>query len=187
MVFKSVNGFITLCFIAQIWGCKCAEIVSLSPNEWQSYRELRLRAVQEELYAFGPSYEEELLVSELEWRKRIEKMVFAKTGGKLVGMLAFDRWPPARSQHVVHLSSFYVVPEKRKQGIGRSLLNYVINKLKATDKVKKIVACVQSPMAIQAPTVDLFKKFNFTISGKLEKETLINGQYYDVYIVTLFL
>src|SRR3989344_1193402 len=109
------------------------EVVKISPDEWQTIRNIRLRAVKEELFAFGKSYEEELQCSEEQWRKKIASSVYmiAKEKGRPVGMLCGVQQNGSRLQHVATIYGVYVVPEARSKHVALLLMETLINELRA--------------------------------------------------------
>jgi len=69
------------------------EIQSFDKARFLDYRTLRLEALRESPTAFGSSYEEEILLIEDEWKKRLQNARFAVVEGKPIGIivLGFNR------------------------------------------------------------------------------------------------
>ena len=72
---------------------KSVRIVSLKPQEWQQYKNLRLRALKEEPQAFSSTYEDNIKHSDKYWQEILEGTVnknapwfiFAKKGDVVIG------------------------------------------------------------------------------------------------------
>ncbi len=102
-------------------------------REWQTYRELRLRALLESPDAFGSTYDVESGRADAEWARRIEVGARVKTELPLVawvdGMAIGLAW--GRVQEVeaeaVHVYQVWVAPEHRGRGVGRLLLNTIVD------------------------------------------------------------
>lgn len=175
-IFLILNSF----FI--FYNSNSVEIVELQQDEWEMYRDLRLKAVQEAPEAFGTTYEEELAVTMEDWKRRLNfNMIFAKSENRIIGMIGAVIDYRSKLNHVALVISFYVIPEFRNKGIGGLLLDNIINKLKKQKNIRKINLKVTTN---QAAAVKLYKKNGFHINGVLENEYLINGIYYDQYIMT---
>lgn len=159
-----------------------SEIISLSPEDWQQYRDLRLRALKEEPQAYGSTYEDNAKRPDEFWRERIEDtlnkntqwLVFARSGGTLVGMAgAFAEKEPDNAQVV----AVYVVPEARGKGISKLLMQELLTRIKTNEKVKKITVDV-NPQQVAA--FNLYKNSGFQII-KQYRLILGDGKEHDVY------
>lgn len=157
------------------------EIVSLTPNDWQLYRDLRLRALKEEPQAFGSTYEENAKHSDKFWKDRLidtltkdtQWLVFAKSSETLVGMVgAFVKDDPT----VAHLIAMYVIPEFREAGVGKILMHALIEKVKLNQQIKKITLHVNEKQEV---AFNLYKNFGFTIVEK-HRIALGDGKEHDV-------
>jgi ribosomal protein S18 acetylase RimI-like enzyme len=96
------------------------------------FKDVRLRALQEAPYAFGSTYARESQFDDAEWTKRVERW----NGERGVGYLAMDdsgacgiagslldENDPTRAQ----LVSMWTAPTRRQHGVGRLLVNAVLN------------------------------------------------------------
>jgi GNAT superfamily N-acetyltransferase len=109
------------------------EIIQLTPRDAAVYQELRLCALQESPAAFGSTYAEEvdrpLEVIEKRLADPRNHMFGAfDADGQLVGMATLRREERVRSEHKAFLFGMYVLPEHRRQGISRALLEAVISR-----------------------------------------------------------
>jgi GNAT superfamily N-acetyltransferase len=106
-------------------------IEQLTPEGATAYQELRLFALQESPAAFGSTYAEEVERPLEAVERRLadaRNHVFGAFDekGRLVGMATLRREGRARSDHKAFLFGMYVLPEHRRQGAGRALLEAVI-------------------------------------------------------------
>ena len=65
------------------------EIQRIGPDEWEVFRDLRLRALREAPYAFGSRYDDWAQAPEERWRDRLANVplnLVARMDGELVGM-----------------------------------------------------------------------------------------------------
>ena len=87
-----------------------------------------------------------------------------------------------KSRHVL-TSGMAVLKEYRGIGIGKALMNYVINWAK-TQNYEKISLSVFST---NAPALNLYQKFGFKIEGVKKKEFKIESKYVDEICMGKFL
>lgn len=97
----------------------------LTPDNWRTWRELRLRALAEAPYAFGSRLEDWQHAPEAEWRKRLSlpgsHNIIASFEGNPVGMVTGA--PLEESYKII---SLWVAPEGRGRGVGDALIAEVI-------------------------------------------------------------
>ena len=101
-------------------------VKKLEEDRWKEYRDLRLEALKKEPIAFGSSYDEEKNISEEEWRRRIGNALFALSKDKLIGMIVYTRGNKIKTKHVANIYGVYVTKEYRGQGVGRKLIDRVL-------------------------------------------------------------
>ena len=94
------------------------------PDDWQAYRDIRLRMLQEAPDAYGSSYAFEAGFSESVWRQRAgNPMLFLAMDrrGEVVGTATGLEG----REGAVDIVAMYVAPEARGQGCAELLLNAV--------------------------------------------------------------
>ena len=104
-----------------------------SPDEWASYRDLRLRSLADSPDAFGRTLAEEQQRSDDEWSVRLSSGVTSDTDlplvaeedGEPVG-LAWGRIEPS-APDTANLYQMWVSPGYRSRGTGARLLESVIS------------------------------------------------------------
>jgi ribosomal protein S18 acetylase RimI-like enzyme len=98
-------------------------------EEWERARDLRLRALADAPEAFARSLEEEERLSESAWRERIAPsdsrvwFIEATDDNEFVGMAVGAVDDPSKT---AYLFGMWVEPERRRSGIGKSLVETVI-------------------------------------------------------------
>jgi GNAT superfamily N-acetyltransferase len=100
------------------------DIRSGTPDDWQVYRDIRLRMLRDTPDAYASSYAVEAAFPETRWRQRLDNpMVFlasdqsAEVVGTATGVL--------RPEGTVEVVAMYVAPEVRGQGCAGQLLDAV--------------------------------------------------------------
>ena len=152
------------------------EIAKLSPDQWESYRDLRLEALKNDPVAFGSSLEEEVGLPREIWLKRIPNALFAFFQGKPVGLIVCNRENRIKTMHTAYINSMYVTEKFRGQGIGGKLMAAAIDSIRANQDILKIRLSVIAP---QVPAFRLYSRFGFEIIGTAKKELCVHGLYYD--------
>ena len=156
----------------------------LSEDNWEKFREIRLEALRNETIAFGSSYEEEVDRPEALWKERIKGAVFAFSGEKIIGLMSYKDEDRIKTKHKSGIYSVYVKPEYRNKGIGKKILTEVLRLIKENKDIKKVNLTV-NPAQLSA--IKLYESFGFKTVGKLSKELLIDGKFYDELLMELIL
>ncbi len=105
------------------WGV--VEIVRVGEDQWQSVRDVRLRALTESPESFGSSLDRERAFTEQHWRRRLRgtpTWLAVDDAGEYRGIVSLIQEPgsPVDDRHIV---SLWVAAEARRQGIGWALLD----------------------------------------------------------------
>jgi ribosomal protein S18 acetylase RimI-like enzyme len=102
----------------------------MAPSDWRRYREVRLRALQDDPDAFGTLYADVVDNPDEFWRARLSNLsadhdlpLFAEMGGAVAG-LAWGRIERS-DRHRAYLFQMWVAPEHRGHGVGRALVDAV--------------------------------------------------------------
>jgi ribosomal protein S18 acetylase RimI-like enzyme len=144
------------------------EIVELSVEEWQVYRDLRLRALLEDAQAFSSTYATALESPEETWKRRLEEalkgergwLLFARERGRLVGMIG--AYVEENATDTVTIVSVYVPREERGKGISAKLMESILNQLSNRPLLKRAQLAVNKD---QTAAVRLYEKFGFRQTG----------------------
>jgi ribosomal protein S18 acetylase RimI-like enzyme len=155
-------------------------VEKLGEDRWREYRDFRLEALKKEPLAFGSSYNEEKSLSEEEWRKRIKNVVFARSKDELIGMIVYVRNNKVKTGHITNIYGVYVVKEYRGQGVGKKLMDSVLEQIQKSGDVVKISLTVNPE---QKAAVKLYQNYGFEVVGHLKKEIFVDGRFYDELIM----
>ena len=114
------------------------EIKKLPEDRWRDYRELRLEALISDPIAFGSSYEEEIILPDEEWVKKIKNVLFAMLDDKPIGMIVYIFNNGLKIKHIANIYGFYVKKTYRSQGVGKKLLENAISLIMINKNIIKI-------------------------------------------------
>lgn len=95
----------------------------LLEEDWQTYRQARLDALQDSPDAFAASYEDEDKLEESEWRDRMNRSrrLLAEEDGNTVGVVSVGSRPDT-DDRTTELFGLWVVPERRGSGVAWQLV-----------------------------------------------------------------
>ena len=131
-----------VCDFSQSVGHHYAVALEIRPAveaDWQILRDTRLAALQDSPSAFGSTLARERAYAEDDWRRWIGRsrmgdrqvIYLALDGDRCVGLVgAFEH-----EAHLVRLISMWVAPDARRRGLGRRLVDEVINWTRSIGKV----------------------------------------------------
>ena len=96
----------------------------LTPDDWQTYKEIRLRALATNPEAFGSTLARAQQMTDEEWRGRLATSAFfvAEAGGAALGLAGGHR-----REDFGELISMWVAPDARGTGLASRLIEDVIN------------------------------------------------------------
>lgn len=167
-------------------------IGTLKKEQWQDYRDIWLEALKESPEAFTATYEDQSAISDDIWKQRLDAVirerdgiiVFALVDNKPIGMVGAYFEDNPKFRHIATVWGAYVKPEYRKQGVARDMANELFRRLQEVERIVKIktYSITNGHLA-----VNVYRHFGFEIIGISKKELLINGLFYDVYIMEKFI
>jgi ribosomal protein S18 acetylase RimI-like enzyme len=161
------------------------KIVSNAPSSrWEEYRQLRLEALEQVPQAFLDDFEKDQTTPKEEWLRKLGNMHFAEIDGKWVGMVGVYQDEKTKVKHILNIVSVYVTPSYRGQGIGKALLEHVIEQAKQNPEIKKLSLGV---VTTQEPAHELYKSLGFIKGGHLKYAVKVGEQYFDEYLMELYL
>ncbi len=145
------------------------QIVTIAPDDWQQYRQIRLEALQAEPQAFTSPYEEAAQRPPSYWQERLSaarageksRLLFAKENERIVGMIGSFS---AGDSQVVDIISVYVTRDARRRGIASALMAAILQEAEQTGAYRKAVLTVNGA---QTAAVSLYQQFGFQIVGEL--------------------
>jgi ribosomal protein S18 acetylase RimI-like enzyme len=133
------------------------------------FKEVRLRALQEAPYAFGSTYASESAFTDSQWVARLDRW----NGQRGVGFIAVDSESPCgiagtlldeKNPKYADLVSMWTAPAHRQTGVGRLLVNHVIEWAGAR-KVSTLLLMVTSN---NASAIRFYEKLGFSRTGRTE-------------------
>lgn len=147
-------------------------MIALEPITTQNvliFKAVRLRALQDTPTAFGSTYTKESQLTDADWVKRADRWsgetgigYLAIDGGEACGIAGsfLDQDNPAHAQ----LISMWTAPTHRQQGIGRLLVNEVLN------WARQRGACTLRLMVTSnnEPAIRFYQRLGFTLTGRTE-------------------
>ncbi|MDP2860736.1 MAG: GNAT family N-acetyltransferase [bacterium] len=159
-------------------------IISLTPDKWETYRDIRLKGLLEDPQAFARSYKEEVAFPQEKWLQRASSpygfMAF-KNDIPLGTMGAFISGEP--DNKVANIVGAFVSKDARRKGVGSKLLKAVLDKIKQESSVKTVKLSVNKS---QTPAIELYEKFGFRIIGE-KTQKMGDGKEHTEYLMELTL
>ena len=133
------------------------------------FKAVRLRALQDAPHAFGSTYAKESQLTNSDWIKRVERW----NGESGAGFLAMDddtacgiagSFLDQNDATRAHLISMWTAPSHRQQGIGRLLVNAVLNWARGRNaRVLQLMVTSNNESAIR-----FYERLGFTRTGRTE-------------------
>ena len=160
----------------------CIDIRRLGSADAGAYRELRLAALKDAPEAFGSTFERESAEPLAWFRDRLgNSQVFgAFRSFELLAIAGFVRREGEKERHKGLLWGMYVRPDARNTGLGRQLLEAVIDR--ARQEVEVLQLCV---VRGNEGARRLYARLGFIQYG-VEKHSLKqHGRYYDEILMAL--
>jgi ribosomal protein S18 acetylase RimI-like enzyme len=157
----------------------------LDPNEFASYREIRLEGLKNHPEAFSASWEIESANPTSWWVERLEtNIVFGSwiEPSRLGGVVGFRMHAGAKIRHKGILWGMYVRPEARGTGLARSLVHRVIELARAS--VDEILLTV---VASNVAACRLYRRAGFEQYGLERRALKIGNEHYDEALMALSL
>ena len=134
----------------------------------EDVKKVRIDAIQKTLKAYyeNPNYVQ----------------FIAEVDGKLVGAIDFKN---GNKEKISHQGAFAmnILPEYRNYGIGRALLETLINWAKNNSKIEKV--CLEV-MEDNLGAIQLYKNLGFFEEGRKAKGVKLDGGYQDLILMALF-
>lgn len=158
------------------------QIEPLREKDWELWKKIRLEALQTHPEAFGSSFEEEAIYTELEWKKTFKSSVIfgAFLDNQLVAVSGFYIFQPLKMRHKGALFGMYVKPEARGKGIADALIKKIISHAHSS-----VIQLYCSVVTSNKTALKLYQKHGFHIYGTEPKALKVNNHFYDEYLLIL--
>jgi len=155
-------------------------IRKLPRSRWKDYRNLRLEALKSDPSAFGSSFEEEVTLTEGEWKRRIKNILFAMSNDTPVGMIGYVFGDRLKTKHIAEILGVYVNSGHRGEGIGTKMLGRALQMIRKNKRAVKAALWVNPE---QLAAVRLYKKFGFVVTGKSKKSIKVGRRFFDMLLM----
>jgi ribosomal protein S18 acetylase RimI-like enzyme len=158
------------------------EIRYLTAEDAGEWLRLRLEALQSDPEAFSASFEEYQSLSLEEVRKRLgfegkeAFVVGAFENGRLQGCAGFYRDKGLKTRHKGRVWGVYVTPERRGAGVGKKMLQMLVERGSALHGIQQILLSVTTT---QVAAVRLYRSLGFTSSGYEPRALKIDERFID--------
>jgi ribosomal protein S18 acetylase RimI-like enzyme len=111
-----------------------------------------------------------------------ELVLVDERDGRIAGYIKRgDMWPLDSVTHVREIKALAVAPDFYRQGVGRGLLEHVIDEAR-TDGARKLTLRV---LGGNAPARALYESLGFVVEGNLRGLFLLDGSYVDDILMSL--
>jgi ribosomal protein S18 acetylase RimI-like enzyme len=158
------------------------EIRRLMPADAARYQEIRLKGLKCNPEAFGSTYETESVQPLSRFSERLaSSAVFgAFRGTKLLGVAGFAVRNGAKEAHKGLLWGMYVRPDARKGGVGRRLVEAVIDFARQRVELLQLSVVSDNEQARR-----LYARLGFVEYGVEKYSLKQHGHYYDEILMAL--
>lgn len=165
------------------------EIRLLTPDDASEWIRLRLEALEVDPRAFSASLDEYRLLSLDEVKRRLWSsldafVVGAFDDGKLSGMAGFYRDRGPKTRHKGRVWGVYVNFSQRGRGLGRQMMNAVLERAAAIPGIEQVLLSVTGS---QAAALALYRSLGFQIFGTEPRALNVNGEFIDEHYLVLTL
>jgi ribosomal protein S18 acetylase RimI-like enzyme len=152
------------------------EVRRLSPAEASLFREIRLEGLRQEPDAFTSTLEDESArpLSYFAGRLTRSAVFGAFQGAELLGIAGFYIQPGAKHAHKGTLWGMYVRPAARQAGVGRRLVEAVIEHARTRVEQVQLVVISENRAARR-----LYARLGFEEYGIEKRAAKYQGRYHD--------
>lgn len=162
-------------------------VKKLTKYDAEDYRQIRLEALDKNPDSFGTTYQEEVIKTIEQFRARIpvdnNNFILGCFEDKnLIGIVAFQQESRIKLRHKAYISSMYVQQEYRGKGVGKLLLNELIEKAKIMKDVEILLIDIVKSNFLAKP---LYLSLGFQIYGTEKRAYKYNNQYFDLEFMCL--
>ena len=133
------------------------------------FKAVRLRALQDAPHAFGSTYAKEVQLTDSDWIKRVERW----NGESGAGFLAMDEdtacgiagsFLDPDDAARAYLISMWTAPAHRQRGVGRLLVNGVLNWTRGRNARVLLLKVTSN----NEPAIRFYQRLGFTRTGRTE-------------------
>lgn len=163
------------------------ELRTVTAADVAAYQALRLRALQEHPEAFGSDYADECTRSLAVVAERLQDLperfvLGAWQADQLMGIVAFGQSTGLKVRHRGSIGGMYVAPAARGHGIGRALIDALVQRARPLPYLEEITLAVTVGNAAARA---LYVAAGF-VPAHIEKRYIkLADRYYDIEWMTL--
>jgi ribosomal protein S18 acetylase RimI-like enzyme len=161
------------------------KIDTISPDEWEEYKKIRLDSLATDPQAFGLSFDEMSKRTKQEWQKSIQdtldsnakgEIIAARNGSEFIAMAGY--YP--ENINTAYIYGVYVKKDYRGRGAGLEVMDALIKLITENKNFTQIELGVNIN---QTRAIELYKHFGFEII-KIDKGVKMgDGKLYDEYVM----
>ncbi|WP_053366443.1 GNAT family N-acetyltransferase [Bacillus sp. FJAT-27245] len=164
------------------------EIRKLTLNDAAKYRTTRLEALRSHPEAFGSSYEEELEYPLSFFEERFSNGPAVTFGAfiedELAGTVTLFPETKKKFKHRVSLVAMYVAPKFRRAGVGKNLVNALLDYTRKLEGVTHVYLAVTST---NMPAKKMYESLGFVTYGVDQSALKIDDKLYSEDLMVLAL
>jgi ribosomal protein S18 acetylase RimI-like enzyme len=168
------------------------EIRKLKSSDAEDYVRLRLEALRENPEAFATTYDETVSIGHEALVQKTAKQLSSQEAftigafveDRLVGAVTLMREPKTKQRHKGSVFAMYVTPSERGKGIGKRLLQELIERAKRLNGLEQLQLTV---VANNEAAVQLYSSLGFEVYGTERNAMKSGGQYWDEWLMVRFL
>jgi RimJ/RimL family protein N-acetyltransferase len=162
---------------------------TLRETDTSVFRALRLLALEESPSAFGADLQDERSMALGAMAARIAPadddgsgVLGAFDGDGLVAVAGLHRQHGAKNRHTALIWSVYVAPGYRGTGLGRRLLQRVIDLAREMEGLRRVNLTVN---ANNSAAFALYRSLGFVEYGRMPESLFVGGLFHDEILMTL--
>ncbi|MEH1798310.1 GNAT family N-acetyltransferase [Nostoc sp.] len=162
-------------------------IRKLTKYDAEDYRQIRLEALSKNPDSFGTTDHEEAIKTIEQFRDRIPVnnnnfILGYFEDKKLIGIVAFHQESRIKLRHKAYINSMYVQQEYRGKGIGKLLLNELIEEAKSINEVEILLIDIVKNNFLAK---QLYLSLGFQVYGIEEMAYKSNYKYFNLELMRL--
>jgi len=157
----------------------------LPPDDWQTYKEIQLEALREDPQAFGSKYADWVNATDEKWKERPNNpdtiIILAKDGETPLGLVGVHFEENEMNGKEGHVWGMFVSKKYRGQGLGRKLMEKIIERVQKTTRITNLQLMVNPHQEV---AIQLYVALGFK-TVRTKKLTLGDGNSYDLLVMEL--
>ena len=159
------------------------DIRLLTPDDALLWKQIRLEALLGFPQNYLSSYEEEEQRTLKQWKDILsQNLIYGLfIDGQLVSTVALSPKNIVKYQHKGEIWGVYTKPSFQGQGLARQLMSHVLEQAQ-----KKLTLCYLNCTTTNQGAFKIYEQLGFEIYGIEKKAILVDGQYYDEYLMAIY-